>query len=124
MELEKDTTELVADAELEERGEAAVEIKAVPKNEPTSRRKPAESQTGSISFVVVVSLIVSLGGVLGGYSHGFPSPTLLDLQEAYDRGDRVTAFSSSSAFAGLFGVSQCVHQPHPPCIPAKPHPPT
>lgn len=105
--MEKDTVELVADSETElaeGAGETTPEVKAVPESKKI-QRKPPESQTGSISFVVVISLIVSLGGVLGGYSHGFPSPTLLDLQEAYDEGDRVTAFSSSSVYAGLFGVS-------------------
>jgi hypothetical protein len=62
------------------------------------------SQTGSVGVVIVISLIVSIGGILGGYSHGFPSPTLLDLQLEYERGDRVTAFSSSSNYVGLFGV--------------------
>jgi hypothetical protein len=75
------------------------------KETPVAKPPSVQSQTGSIRFVIAVSLIVSIGGVLGGYSHGFPSPTLLDLQLAYERGDRVTAFSSSSDYAGLFAVS-------------------
>lgn len=63
------------------------------------------SQTGSVGPVLLYSLIACIGGVLGGYSHGFPSPTLLDLEKAYERGERVNAFPSSSVYAGLFGVS-------------------
>ena len=67
----------------------------------------SEEKRGMTSVVPVLccALIVCLGGVLGGYSHGFPSPTLLDLQRAYQRGERVTAFPSSSIYVGLFGVS-------------------
>ena len=64
-----------------------------------------DTKTGRIGPVLLYALIVCLGGVLGGYSHGFPSPTLLDLEEAYQQGERVNAFQSSSIYAGLFGVS-------------------
>jgi hypothetical protein len=64
-----------------------------------------KQSTGFVGCVVAISLVVSIGGVIGGYSHGFPSPTLLGLQQRYERGERVTAFSSSSVYAGLFGVS-------------------
>lgn len=70
-----------------------------------------KAKTGSVSFVLLFALIVCIGGVLGGYSHGFPSPTLLELELAYESGERVTAFSSSSIYEGLFGVS---------CRPAPP----
>ena len=63
------------------------------------------SKTGSVGPVLVFALIACLGGVLGGYSHGFPSPTLLDLEIAYEMGERVTAFSSRSIYEGIFGVS-------------------
>ena len=64
-----------------------------------------ETETGRICSVLALSLIVCIGGVIGGYSHGFPSPTLLELQKQYENGDRVDAFSSDSFYAGLFGVS-------------------
>ena len=67
--------------------------------------KNKEIKTGRVSTVVVYALIVSIGGVIGGYSHGFPSPTLIDLQMEYDKGERVAAFPSSCFYAGLFGVS-------------------
>lgn len=73
----------------------------------------ARSQTRFISPVLGFSLIVCIGGVLGGYSHGFPSPTLLELEQAYERGERITAFPSDSILAGIFGVST---QPHSPPI--------
>ncbi len=76
------------------------------------KRKVATTTAGP---VLAFALIVCLGGVLGGYSHGFPSPTLLDLERAYERGERVIAFSSSSIYEGIFGVSFCSsNQPHPP----------
>ncbi len=65
------------------------------------------AENGGARVVVVISVVVALGGVIGGYSHGFPSPTLLDLQREYERGERVSAFSSSSVYAGIFGVSEC-----------------
>ena len=71
----------------------------------SSKSAAAKSKTGSVGPVLFCALVACVGGVIGGYSHGYPSPTLLDLQEAYERGDRVTAFSSSSIYAGLFGVS-------------------
>ena len=89
-----------AAAQAESTGDAT--SKAAEKPSPPA---PLKTKTGSVGPVLVYSLIVCVGGVLGGYSHGYPSPTLLDLQEAYERGDRVTAFSSSSIYAGLFGVS-------------------
>ena len=64
-----------------------------------------KSETGRIYVVLALSLIVCIGGVIGGYSHGFPSPTLLDLQNLYENGDRVNSFPSNSFYAGLFGVS-------------------
>ena len=78
--------------------------------------EPVEkSQTGTVGPVLAFALIVCLGGVLGGYSHGFPSPTLLELEIAYQGGERVTAFSSSSIYEGIFGVSQLsAQQPAPP----------
>lgn len=77
-------------------------------------RGSRQQSTGFVGYVIIISLMVSIGGVIGGYSHGFPSPTLLNLQVAYERGERVTAFSSSSVYAGLFGVSPCMQkQPHP-----------
>lgn len=80
----------------------------------TSPDHKAESaRTGLVGSVLLYSLIVCIGGVIGGFSHGFPSPTLLDLQKDYDGGQRVTAFPSSSVYAGLFGVSAHVH-PAPP----------
>lgn len=73
--------------------------------------KEEKSETGAVGPVLLFALIACIGGVLGGYSHGFPSPTLLELELAYERGERVTAFSSSSIYEGLFGVS--CNQPHP-----------
>ena len=70
-------------------------------------------KTGSVAPILAFALIVCIGGVLGGYSHGFPSPTLLDLQIAYERGDKVTAFPSSSIYVGIFGVSVCKPAPPP-----------
>ncbi len=67
--------------------------------------KHGRNKTGRVWVVLVYALIAALGGVIGGYSHGFPSPTLLDLQQAYEGGERTTAFSSSGAYAGVFGVS-------------------
>ncbi len=67
-----------------------------------------QHNSGRVWVVLVYALMAAMGGVIGGYSHGFPSPTLLDLQEAYDSGERETAFSSSTAYAGLFGVSEFV----------------
>ena len=61
--------------------------------------------TGSVGAVLTFALIVCVGGVLGGYSHGYPSPTLLELDRDYQRGERVVAFSSSSIYEGIFGVS-------------------
>ncbi len=94
--------------------QAAVEQPAEksPEGVGPSSSGSARKRTGSVGPVLTVALIVSIGGVLGGCSHGFPSPTLLDLQEAYEEGERVTAFSSSSIYAGLFGVS-LQNQPHP-----------
>lgn len=69
-------------------------------------------QTSLVSPVLGFSLIVCIGGVLGGYSYGFPSPTLLDLEESYESGERVTAFPSSSIYAGIFGVSPAPPIPH------------
>ena len=125
--MEKDSERLVEEAEAEDQapgeGQAVVqevqEAAAVVAEEVTraeeapnarekSKKKSVEfekSATGFVGYIVVISLIVSVGGVLSGCSHGFPSPTLLDLEEAYRRGDRVTAFSSSSIYAGIFGVS-------------------
>ena len=72
------------------------------------------TSTGRIGPVLAISLIVALGGVIGGYSHGFPSPTLLNLQKDYERGERVVAFSSKSIYAGIFGVSVfCKEQSSP-----------
>lgn len=70
---------------------------------PLVRRQA--SSTGRVWAVLGYALIAALGGVIGGYSHGFPSPTLYDLQEAYSNGERTTAFSSDGAYAGAFGVS-------------------
>ena len=72
------------------------------------------TSTGRVGPVVVFALIACIGGVLGGYSHGFPSPTLLQLEIAYRGGDRVTAFSSKSIYEGLFGVSALEVKPAPP----------
>ena len=77
-----------------------------------------EQRTGLVSCVVAISLVVSVGGVIGGYSHGFPSPTLLDLQEDHDAGERVSAFSSKSIYAGIFGVS--IHAAPPTSHPQEP----
>ena len=63
------------------------------------------SITGRVGLVFVFALIACIGGILGGYSHGFPSPTLLQLELAYERGERTIAFSSKSIYEGLFGVS-------------------
>ena len=71
-----------------------------------AKTSPEEkSKTGRIGPVLLFALIACIGGILGGYSHGFPSPALLELETAYQGGERVTAFSSSSIFEGLFGVS-------------------
>lgn len=87
----------------------------VPEQSPINESEPESTtaeievgqqpSTGLVSCVVAISMVVCIGGVMGGYSHGFPSPTLVDLQEDYDAGERVTAFSSKSAYAGIFGVS-------------------
>ena len=117
--------EEMEDAEEEEalglgEGQAAIKIAAELEEEEEEeaekpiKEKPVEFEknaTGFVGYIVVISLIVSIGGVLSGCSHGFPSPTLLDLEEAYRQGDRVTAFSSSSKYAGTFAVS-----PTPPII--------
>lgn len=66
-----------------------------------------EAPTGRVLPVLAICLVVCTGGVIGGYSHGYPSPTLLDLQRQYEDGDRVTAFSSGSIYAGIFGVRFC-----------------
>ncbi len=60
--------------------------------------------------LLLCALVACMGGILGGFSHGFPSPTLLELQQAYEGGERTTAFPSNSFYAGLFGVS-CQQQP-------------
>ena len=73
-----------------------------------SKAVEEKSKTGRLGCVLLFALIACIGGVLGGYSHGFPSPTLLELKIAYDRGERVTAFSSSSVYEGLFGVSSAL----------------
>ena len=77
-----------------------------------------EASTGRVIPVLVICLVVCTGGVIGGYSHGYPSPTLLDLQRQYEGGERVTAFSSSSVYAGIFGVRSC--SPAPPTITFSP----
>ena len=87
---------------------ALIEVGRSAKSGSTAEEK---SKTGSVGPVLLFALIACIGGVLGGYSHGFPSPTLLELELAYERGERVTAFSSSSIYEGLFGVS---------CRPAPP----
>ena len=86
------------------KAEASVQSKETPKH---------RSKTGSVGPVLGFALIVCLGGVLGGYSHGYPSPTLLDLQRAYQSGERVTAFSSSSVYEGIFGVRRASPAPPP-----------
>ncbi len=77
----------------------------------TSKTSEERSQTGQVGPVLLFAIIACVGGVLGGYSHGFPSPTLYELEIAYQSGERVTAFSSSSIYEGLFGVSYIVAEP-------------
>ena len=81
--------------------------KSIANDESKVEAKIKKKESGSVLTMTVVlyALIVSIGGVIGGYSHGFPSPTLIDLQTEYDKGERVTAFPSHSFYAGLFGVS-------------------
>ncbi len=71
------------------------------------------SSTGRVGLVLVFALMACTGGILGGYSHGFPSPTLLQLEIAYENGERTTAFSSKSIYEGLFGVSSHATILHP-----------
>lgn len=81
----------------------STEVAVLRSNTVTQKRK--HHKTGiNVSIVVLYALIVSIGGIIGGYSHGFPSPTLIDLQIEYDKGERVTAFPGSCFYAGLFGV--------------------
>ena len=83
-------------------GPQVVDVRQVMLEDSKAGEKP---QTGSLGPVLLCALVVCVGGVIGGYSHGFPSPTLLNLQKAYEKGERVTAFQSSSIYAGIFGVS-------------------
>ena len=70
---------------------------------PKSPEDPVDS--GFSAPLILCTLVACMGGVLGGFSHGFPSPTLLELHQAFLNGDTITAFPQSSFYTGLFGVS-------------------
>lgn len=83
----------------------------VRRNKPSKEKKdsvqrpPEQMETGFSVPLLLCAVVACMGGVLGGFSHGYPSPTLLELHQAFLNGDTVTAFPSTSFYTGLFGVS-------------------